>query len=68
MMVAEIISTIVPVLAAAIVMNVVTVQEEAVVEAIKGRHIEPTPPSYLTFECQGFIIRSEAIKDICGVQ
>ncbi len=37
MMVAEIISTIVPVLAAAIVMNVVMVQEEAVVEAIKGR-------------------------------
>ena len=37
MMVAENISTIVPVLAAAIVMNVVTVQEEAVVEAIKGR-------------------------------
>lgn len=37
MMVAEIISTIVPVLAAAIVMNVVTVQEEAVVEEIKGR-------------------------------
>lgn len=37
MMVAEIISTIVPVLAAAIVMNVVTVQEEAVVETIKGR-------------------------------
>ena len=37
MMVAEIISTIVPVLAAAIVMNVVTVQEEAVVEAIKCR-------------------------------
>ena len=37
MMVAEIISTIVPVLTAAIVMNVVTVQEEAVGEAIKGR-------------------------------
>lgn len=37
MMVAEIISTIVPVLAAAIVMNVVMVQEEAVVEAIKCR-------------------------------
>ena len=37
MMVAEIISTIVPVLTAAIVMNVVTVQEAAVVEAIKGR-------------------------------
>ncbi len=37
MMVAEIISTIVPVLTAAIVMNVVAVQEEAVVEAIKGR-------------------------------
>ena len=37
MMVAEIISTIVPVLAAAIVMNVVTVQEEAVVDALKGR-------------------------------
>ena len=34
---AEIISTIVPVLASAIVMNVVTAQEEAVVEAIKGR-------------------------------
>lgn len=37
MMVAEIISTIVPVLTAAIVMNVVAVQEEVVVEAIKGR-------------------------------
>ena len=37
MMVAEIISTIVPVLTAAIVMNVVAVQEEAVVEEIKGR-------------------------------